>query len=102
MKANLLNDDLSIKNKWLKNPYNNTILKYVEDYNYFFVNLEEYNNELSYYLKTEKELAYIFYNIRIIETTTGLIIEELFHDLRKNPYGLRYYSFLGEDRVKIL
>lgn len=99
MKANLLNDDLTIKDKWLRNPFNKTICNYIEKYEYFFDHLEDYNSGLSTSLKSMSLLTYFLSNIRITETTFGIIIEELFYT--ENVYEVHYYPFVGKNHIAV-
>lgn len=92
MKANLLNDDMSVDSKWLKENINKEICSYIQDCGYLLNNLNDYNENLSDILD-KTDMAMLLSNLQIYEVDTGIFIE----NLSPGFYDLRYYSYNKDD-----
>ena len=100
MKPNLFNNNNKIDEKWLEDIHNKTICRFLGSLNYYIYDLNECNGELEQYKDTT--LPLIFSNMKIRETSEGLIIEcEVDNVYAEDNYILSYYSFNNTDYPNI-
>lgn len=97
MQNNLLDDDMKIRDIWLKEPINSTICRYLESWEYTLENLKEFNDDYEE-IKATTDIADIFSSLMITELCFGIIIE----DLTPGYYTLGYYSFNGNEDCSIM
>lgn len=97
MQDNLLDENMRVREKWLKEPFSSTICRYLETWEYELNNLQEFNDDYDEIIKNT-DIEAIFSSLRIIELSYGIMIE----DLTPSYYELYYYSFNGEKDCTII
>lgn len=97
MEENLLDENMRVYEKWLKEPFSSTICRYLETWDYTLDNLQEFNDDYDE-IKRTTDIEAIFSSLKITELLYGIVIE----DLTPKYYELYYYSFNGENDCAII
>lgn len=97
MAESLLDENLRVKEKWLREPFNKTICRYLDGYWDLLEDLNQYNDEFDD-IQKNTDLVAMFSTLNIAAFKDGIVIE----DTTVGYYTLSYYSFDGEVYKPIL